>query len=86
MEETKNSTIKEIDFVNITKRVLAEKKTLGYFILTFAVIGIIYAINQQKTYTSTVNTISAKSSSLILPSSIYSITPRKKGIVTPISS
>lgn len=69
MEETKNSTIKEIDFVNITKRVLAEKKTLGYFILTFAVIGIIYAINQQKTYTSTV-TLAPEASGMGMSESI----------------
>lgn len=55
-ENNKNTlTIRELDVIGLTKKVLAEKKLLVYFILVFAVIGIIYAFNQQKRYTSTVS-------------------------------
>ncbi len=45
----------EIDLIGMAQKVLAEKKLLGYFMLVFAIIGCIYAINQQKTYTATVS-------------------------------
>ncbi len=44
----------EIDLIDMAGKVLAEKKTLGCFILVFAIIGIIYALGQQKRYTSSV--------------------------------
>lgn len=44
----------EADLLVLTKKVLAEKKLLAKFILVFAVIGIIYALNQQKRFTSVV--------------------------------
>lgn len=45
----------EIDLVGMANKVLAEKKLLGYFMLVFACIGIVYALNQQKIYTATVS-------------------------------
>lgn len=44
----------EIDLIEMAGKVLAEKKTLGRFMLVFAIIGVIYALGQQKRYTSTV--------------------------------
>ena len=54
-EYTINQGNHEIDLVGMAKKVLAEKKLLGYFMLVFACIGVIYALNQQKTYTATVS-------------------------------
>ena len=55
MEESQNKKNNhEIDVIGIIKKVLSEKKLLCIFIAAFAVIGVIYALNTQKTYTSTV--------------------------------
>ncbi len=51
MEQKKNH---EIDIVGIIKKILKEWKLLTYFVISFAVFGVIIALNTQKTYTSTV--------------------------------
>lgn|SRR5574344_937215 len=56
-EDNKNKDemkIKEIDVLSLFKRVLAEKRLLAIYIIVFAIIGIIYALNKQKEYTSSV--------------------------------
>ncbi len=51
-EKTKN--IKEFDVIALLGRVLKEKKLLTGFIGVFMIMGIIYALNKQKSYTATV--------------------------------
>lgn len=50
----KKKKSREIDVIDIVKKILAEKKLLSGFMLVFAVLGVIYALNTQKTYTSNV--------------------------------
>lgn len=45
---------REFDLIELAKKVLAEKKLLFRFIVVFTLIGVIYALNQQKRYTSVV--------------------------------
>lgn len=51
--EQENRT-REIDIVGLTIKVLRNKKSLGLFILVFAIIGVVVALNTPKHYTSTV--------------------------------
>jgi uncharacterized protein involved in exopolysaccharide biosynthesis len=54
-EDNKNEMkIKEFDVLSLFKRVLAEKRLLAIYVIVFAIIGIIYALNKQKEYTSSV--------------------------------
>lgn len=56
--EEKNIEIKtkskEIDIISIVKKIFAEKRLLVIFLLVSAIVGIIYALNKQKTYTASV--------------------------------
>ena len=52
MEEKKKS--KEIDVIGILKEVLNEKKLFAGFIMVFAVIGVLVALNRPKQYTANV--------------------------------
>lgn len=45
---------KEIDILSSTKKIFAEKRLLAIFLCVFLVIGIIYAFNKPKEYTSSV--------------------------------
>lgn len=45
---------KEIDIIDLARKVLSEKKTLGYFIGISAIVGIIVALNKPKVYTAEV--------------------------------
>ena len=52
MEEKKKS--KEVDVIDVFKKVFGEKKLLGGFIIVFAVIGVVVALNTPKQYTANV--------------------------------
>lgn len=52
--EEKRKNIKEFDVIALLGRVLKEKKLLTGFIIVFMIMGIIYALNKQKSYTATV--------------------------------
>jgi uncharacterized protein involved in exopolysaccharide biosynthesis len=54
MEENKIKKSREIDVIGIINKVLAEKKLLGLFLLVFAFLGVIVALNTPKSYTSNV--------------------------------
>lgn len=54
MKEDNLRQNKEIDIIDLTKRVFKEYKTLGAFILVFAILGIIVALSQPKSYTTNV--------------------------------
>lgn len=57
MEDTSKINTKknrELDIIGVSKKVLSEKKLLIKFIIVFAVIGVIVALNTQKTYTANV--------------------------------
>jgi capsular polysaccharide biosynthesis protein len=49
-----NKLLKEIDVIEISKKVLREYKLLAGFIVVFAIMGVVYALNIQKTYTANV--------------------------------
>lgn len=49
-----NNKSKEIDIIGVIRKVLQNKKSLVFFVLTFMVMGIIFALNTQKTYTAQV--------------------------------
>ena len=71
MENTKKNN--EIDILGIIKKVLEEGRLLLSFILIFAVIGVIVALNKQKIYTTTVILAPEISGGGTLPESLSSI-------------
>lgn len=71
MENTKKNN--EIDILGIIKKVLKEGRLLLSFILIFAVIGVIVALNKQKIYTTTVILAPEISGGGSLPESLSSI-------------
>ena len=71
MENTKKNN--EIDILGIIKKVLEEGRLLLSFILIFAVIGVIVALNKQKIYTTTVILAPEISGGGSLPESLSSI-------------
>jgi len=64
--------IKEIDIVGLAKKVLCEKRLLAKFIVAFAIVGVIYALNKPKEYTSIV-VIAPEASSMGMSSSLSDI-------------
>lgn len=71
MENTKKNN--EIDIIGIIKRILKEGRLLGAFVLVFAVLGVIVALNKQKIYTTTVILAPEISGGSSLPESLSSI-------------
>ena len=71
MENTKKNN--EIDILGIIKKVLEEGRLLLSFILIFAVIGVIVALNKQKIYSTTVILAPEISGGGSLPESLSSI-------------
>jgi uncharacterized protein involved in exopolysaccharide biosynthesis len=66
------SIFKEIDIMGLAAKVWSEKKLLCGFVVCFAVIGVVYALNQQKTYTAEVR-LAPEASSMGMSSSISDI-------------
>lgn len=73
MTTKNNITSKEIDIVGLIKKVLTETRTLVTFAGVAAIIGIIVALNTQKSYTSTVILAPEISSSGGLPEGISNL-------------
>lgn len=71
MENTKRNN--EIDVIGVIKKVMNESRLLFSFILIFAAVGVIVALNKQKVYTTTVILAPEISGSGSLPESLSSI-------------
>ena len=69
---TKQNRTKEIDVVGLAKKVLKEKWLLAKFIAVFAILGVVYAFNKQKEYTSIV-VLAPEASSMGMSSSLSDI-------------
>lgn len=67
-----NSILKEFDVINLLKKVFKEKKLLAAFIVVFAVMGVIYALNTQKVYTASV-VLAPEATSMGMSSSLSDI-------------
>ncbi len=71
MEDIKRT--KEIDVIGYIKKVLKDIKTLIAFIVVFAVLGVIYALNTPKEYTASVILAPEIENGMGLPESVSSI-------------
>ena len=71
-EDTQGGKVREIDLVKIAGRIWAEKKLLAVFVSVFAVMGVVYALNKQKTYTSIV-VLAPEATSMGMSSSLSDI-------------
>ena len=49
-----NNKSREIDIIGVAKKILQNKISLAFFVLTFMIMGIIFALSTQKTYTAQV--------------------------------
>ena len=49
-----NNKTREIDIIGVTKKILRDKVSLAFFILSFMIMGVIFALSTQKTYTAQV--------------------------------